>query len=138
VKGVDMTTSLTGKVAGLTIKNSTEFNARASIEMRGETPLLVINGVPYGNMNLRDIPADEIEDITTLKGATAAALYGARGSAGAFMITTIRGKGKRPFRGIQRNTMFSAGWVAIPIAQHPTDMTHREIAVDYVWGRNWM
>ncbi|SEA20118.1 TonB-linked outer membrane protein, SusC/RagA family [Porphyromonadaceae bacterium KH3R12] len=135
VKGVDMTASLTGKVAGLTIKNSTEFNARAGIEMRGETPLLVINGVPYGNMSLRDIPADEIEDITTLKGATAAALYGSRGSAGAIMITTKGGKEKGLSVEFNSNTMFRAGWVAIPKAQ--TSYGHGlngEIADDYVWG----
>ncbi|HOT65301.1 MAG TPA: carboxypeptidase-like regulatory domain-containing protein, partial [Dysgonamonadaceae bacterium] len=135
VKGVDMTASLTGKVAGLTIKNSTEFNARAGIEMRGETPLLVINGVPYGNMSLRDIPADEIENITTLKGATAAALYGSRGSAGAIMITTKRGKEKGLSIEFNSNTMFRAGWVAIPKAQ--TSYGHGlngKIADDYVWG----
>ncbi|MEA4905061.1 MAG: SusC/RagA family TonB-linked outer membrane protein [Petrimonas sp.] len=135
VKGVDMTASLTGKVAGLVIKNSTEFNGRSGIEMRGESPLLVINGVPYGNMSLRDIPADEIEDITTLKGATAAALYGARGSAGAIMITTKRGAGKGLSIDVNSNTMFRAGWVAIPKAQ--TSYGHGlngEIADDYVWG----
>ena len=117
IKGVDMTSSLTGKVAGLVIKNTTEFNGRSGIEMRGETPLLVINGVPYGNMTLRDIPADEIEDITTLKGATAAALYGSRGSAGAVMITTKRGKEKGLSIDVNSNTMFRSGWVAIPKAQ---------------------
>lgn len=135
VKGVDMTTSLTGKVAGLLVKNTTEFNARSDIEMRGEEPLLVINGVPYGNMGLRDIPADEIEDITTLKGATAAALYGARGSAGAIMITTKRGKEKGLSIEFNSNTMFRAGWVAIPKTQ--TSYGHGlngEIADDYVWG----
>lgn len=135
VKGIDMSASLTGKVAGLTIKNSTEFNGQASIEMRGETPLLVINNVPYGNISLRDIPADEIEEITTLKGATAAALYGARGSAGAIMITTKRGKEKGIAIEVNSNTMFRAGWIAIPKAQ--TSYGHGlngEIADDYVWG----
>ncbi|HOI80280.1 MAG TPA: carboxypeptidase-like regulatory domain-containing protein, partial [Petrimonas sp.] len=135
IKGVDMTASLTGKVAGLVIKNSTEFNGTSGIEMRGESPLLVINGVPYGNMSLRDIPADEIENITTLKGATAAALYGARGSAGAIMITTKRGANKGLSIDVNSNTMFRAGWVAIPKAQ--TSYGHGlngELADDYVWG----
>ncbi len=135
VKGVDMTASLTGKVAGLVVKNTTEFNGRSTLEMRGETPLLVINGVPYGNMTIRDIPADEIEDITTLKGATAAALYGSRGSAGAVMVTTKRGHGKGLSVDVNSNTMFRAGWVAIPKAQ--TSYGHGlngKIADDYVWG----
>src|SRR5690625_1219590 len=64
VKGIDITTSLTGKISGLVIKNSTEFYGSSGIEMRGESPLLVINGVPYANLSLKDIPADEIDDIT--------------------------------------------------------------------------
>lgn len=135
VKGVDMTTALTGKVAGLVIKNTTEFNGSSDIEMRGENPLVVINGVPYGNMSLRDIPSDEIEDITILKGATAAALYGSRGSSGAVMITTKKGNQKGVSVDINSNTMFRAGWTAIPKAQ--TSYGHGlggEIADDYVWG----
>lgn len=135
VKGIDITTSLTGKVSGLVIKNSTEFAGSSGIEMRGESPLLVINGVPYANISLQDIPADEIEDITMLKGATAAALYGSRGSAGAIMITTQGGKEKGLSIDINSNTMFRAGWIAIPEAQ--TSYGHGlngEIAEDYVWG----
>jgi len=135
VKGVDVVQSLTGKTAGLVIKNTTEFYGNSGIEMRGESPLLVINGVPYGNMSLKDIPADEIEEITMLKGATAAALYGSRGSAGAVMITTKGGVGKGLAIDFNSNTMFRAGWVAIPKAQ--TSYGHGlngEIADDYVWG----
>ena len=135
VKGVDMTQSLTGKVAGLVIKNSTEFNGASGIEMRGESPLLVINGVPYGNISIRDIPADEIEDITVLKGATASALYGARGASGAIMVTTKKGKDKGFSIDVNSNSMFRAGWTAIPKAQ--TSYGHGlngEIADDYVWG----
>lgn len=51
VKGVDLGTSLTGRVSGLVIKNSTEFNQSPTIELRGENALLVIDGVPYDNMN---------------------------------------------------------------------------------------
>ncbi len=135
VKGIDMTQSLTGKVAGLTIKNTTEFNGTSGIEMRGESPLLVIDGVPYGNIAIRDIPADEVADITVLKGATASALYGARGSSGAMMITTKKGSKKGFAIDINSNSMFRAGWTALPKAQ--TSYGHGlngEIADDYVWG----
>lgn len=135
VKGVDMATSLTGKVSGLTIKNSTEFNASPALEMRGETPLLVIDGIPYNNMTLRDIPTDDIESINMLKGPTAAALYGARGSAGAVMITTRKSKSEEVAIEFNSNTMFNAGFVAIPKTQ--TSYGHGlngQIATDYVWG----
>ena len=135
VKGVDVATSLTGKVSGLVIKNSTEFDAQPSIELRGETPMLVIDGVPYSNLTLRDIPTDNIEDISVLKGPTAAALYGAKGASGAIMITTKKGKGKGLSIDINSNTMVALGYLAIPKVQ--TSYGHGidgQISTDYVWG----
>ena len=118
VKGVDLGTSLTGKVAGLLVKNSTEFTDVPSIQIRGENPLLVIDGVPYANMTLRDIPSDDIENISVLKGATASALYGFRGASGAIMITTQKGLAKKGLSiSINSGTMFAAGHLAIPEMQ---------------------
>ncbi|WP_081210664.1 SusC/RagA family TonB-linked outer membrane protein [Salegentibacter sediminis] len=118
VKGVDVGTSLTGKVAGLLVKNSTEFTAAPEIELRGENPLIVIDGVPYGNMSLRDIPSDDIETIDVLKGATASALYGFRGDSGAIMITTKKGaKNQGLSVSLNSSTMFTAGYLAIPETQ---------------------
>lgn len=135
VKGVDIGTSLTGQVSGLVIKNSTEFDATPTIELRGESALLVIDGVPYGNVTLRDIPTDNIESIDVLKGPTASALYGARGANGAIMITTKSGKGEGISVDFNSNTMVTLGYLAIPKVQ--TSYGHGEdgeIATDYVWG----
>ena len=118
VKGVDLATSLTGKVAGLLVKNSTEFTADPSIQIRGENPLLVIDGVPYANMTLRDVPSDDIANISVLKGATASALYGYRGASGAIMITTQKGLSNKGLSiSVNSGTMFSAGHLAIPEMQ---------------------
>ncbi len=46
VKTVDVATGLTGKIAGLNVQNSTEFNQAPSLSLRGEEPLLVVDGVP--------------------------------------------------------------------------------------------
>lgn len=118
-KGVDVSASLTGKVAGLTVKNSTEFNDTPSLKLRGETPLLIIDGVPYGNMSINDIASDDIESIDVLKGATASALYGARGSNGAIMVTTKKGAQEEGIDvEINSNTMFFSGYLAFPEVQH--------------------
>lgn len=135
VKGVDLGTSLTGKVAGLVVKNSTEFNGKPSLEMRGETPLIIIDGVQYSNVTLRDIPTDDIESIDFLKGPTAAALYGADGKNGAVMISTKKGKGKGLSVDFNSNNMFTLGYLTIPKVQ--TSYGHGEngkITDDYVWG----
>lgn len=117
-KGFDITSSLTGKIAGLNIQNSTEFNEKAEILLRGEKPLLIIDGVPYDNMSLNELAADDILSIDVLKGATASALYGSRGGTGALMVTTKRGEEEGLKVSINSNTMFFTGYLAFPEVQH--------------------
>lgn len=135
VKGVDVATSLTGKVAGLWIQNSTEFNKAPDIRLRGgsSNPLLVIDGVPYGNMNLNDVPSDDIEEMSVLKGATASALYGVRGRGGAVIITTKSGGNGIS---VNSNQMFFAGYLALPEVQssYSAGLGGTYSATDYVWG----
>jgi TonB-linked SusC/RagA family outer membrane protein len=136
VKGVDLGTSLTGRVAGLVIKNSTEFNARPAIELRGESALLVIDGVPYENMTLRDVPTDDIESMDLLKGSTASSLYGSRAKGGVLMITTKKGAASNGFSvDVNSNTMFQLGYLAIPEVQSSYGRGQNgQIDNDYVWG----
>lgn len=119
VSGVDVGTSLTGKVAGLLVTNSTDFNVAPVITIRGESPLLVIDGIAYANKSLKDISSGDIESMSVLKGATASALYGFRGSSGAILITTKNGSTSAQGLtvDVSTNTMFSAGFLAIPEKQ---------------------
>lgn len=110
--------SLEGKVAGLNITPpAAGAGASMQIRLRGQaafagannSPLFVINGLPIdqgvrnanGNGqveqrdrgdNLQSINPDDIESMTVLKGATAAAIYGARAANGAVIITTKSGR----------------------------------------------
>jgi TonB-linked SusC/RagA family outer membrane protein len=115
--------ALQGKIAGVNISTlGTGPGGTSKIRIRGQsslgggsTPLIVINGVPVdrGNFNgstvgvagggvyadggdsFSSINPDDIESMTVLKGAPAAALYGARAKDGVIMITTkSKGKGK--------------------------------------------
>ncbi|HEX9956801.1 MAG TPA: SusC/RagA family TonB-linked outer membrane protein, partial [Fibrella sp.] len=114
---------LQGKLAGVNITSmGTGPAGTAKIRIRGQSsfsgqnnPLIVVNGVPIDNSNyslggdfgtrasnssdggdgLSSINPDDIEEMTVLKGATAAALYGSRAKDGVVMITTkSRGTGK--------------------------------------------
>jgi TonB-linked SusC/RagA family outer membrane protein len=119
VASVDVATSLTGKVAGLLVKNSSDFGAAPVMTIRGESPLLVIDGVAYQNKTLIDISAEDIESMSVLKGATASALYGFRGANGAILITTKNGSTNAGGINVDfaTNTMFTAGFLAIPEKQ---------------------
>ncbi len=137
VKGTNLATSLTGKISGLWVKNSTEFNEAPTLDLRGETPLLVIDGVPYVNISLKNLNQDDIESIDVLKGPTAAALYGSRGGSGAVIVTTKRGAaGKGLSVTVNSNNMFNAGFLMLPKVQHSysAGLGSAYSPTDYIWG----
>lgn len=111
--------NLTGKVAGLTVFNSTDFFDNNAFTLRGENPLIVIDGVPNTETNLWEINSNDVESIDVLKGAPASALYGSLGRNGAIMITTKRGNQKE---GLQveftSNTMMQFDFLRIPETQN--------------------
>ncbi|MDR2811472.1 MAG: SusC/RagA family TonB-linked outer membrane protein [Tannerellaceae bacterium] len=94
-----------GKVAGVSITNtaSADPNSSANIQVRGvasrsagNSPLVVIDGVPGGN--LQNINENDIESIDVLKDGAASAIYGTRGSNGVVIITTKSGNRDGAFR----------------------------------------
>jgi TonB-linked SusC/RagA family outer membrane protein len=98
-KETNVINSLQGKVSGVTItKNATGPGSDAKVLIRGNRsitnsnePLYVIDGVPLtGNIGM--LSSDDIESMTVLKGASAAALYGSQGQNGAIIISTKKGK----------------------------------------------
>ena len=93
--GVDL---LKGKVAGLTITNgSGDVTSDQTIRLRGTSslnassqPFIVVDGVP--GMSLNSVAPQDIESISVLKDASAAAIYGSRSASGVILITTKKGK----------------------------------------------
>ena len=60
------------------------------MKKRGNKPLIVIDGMPGGD--LRNLTQQDIESITVLKDDSAAAIYGSRGANGVILVTTKTGK----------------------------------------------
>lgn len=126
--------ALEGKVAGVNITSlGTGPGGSSKIRIRGQSaitggdnPLIVVNGVPInsGNFNSNtvgvtgggvfadggdsyaSINPDDIESMTVLKGAPAAALYGYRATNGVIMITT-KTKGKTKGIGVSLNSNYT-------------------------------
>ena len=109
--------SLTGRVAGLEIRNQTDLFQDPGIRLRGATPLIVIDGVPSVDADIWKLNADDIETYSILKGATASALYGSIGRNGAIMITTKRGAKTGTQVEINSSTMFQPSFIRIPEVQ---------------------
>lgn len=104
---------ITGKVAGVQITSGGGApGSGQTIRIRGgaslnasNDPLIVIDGVPIDNYGisglanpLSSINPNEIESMNILKDASAAAIYGSRGSNGVIIITTKKGKIGQPLK----------------------------------------
>jgi TonB-linked SusC/RagA family outer membrane protein len=95
---------LTAKVSGLAVYSlDNGIDPTVQIQLRGNRSLtgnndalIVLDGVPIPNGSLSAINPNDIQDITVLKGAGSAALYGSEASNGAIVITTKRGNGNKP------------------------------------------
>ncbi|MEM7380483.1 MAG: carboxypeptidase-like regulatory domain-containing protein, partial [Bacteroidota bacterium] len=98
----NLVNSLSGRVAGLSITRSGNGVSGASkVVLRGNRSiagssqvLYIVDGVPLGG-DISDLSPDDIASINVLKGANAAAIYGARANNGAIIITTKSGSSDR-------------------------------------------
>lgn len=98
----NVTNALVGSAPGIqTTTASGQPGSSPAIRLRGfgsinasSAPLIVVDGAPYVG-GLANINPDDVESISTLKDASAAALFGSRGGNGVIMITTKRGKKNR-------------------------------------------
>lgn len=98
-KAINVATALSGKVAGLQINTiNNGINPTTRITLRGNRSLtgnnqalIVIDGTQSTSDAINYLNPDDIESVTVLKGANAAALYGADASNGALVITTKKG-----------------------------------------------
>ena len=114
-KAVNIQNGLTGKVSGLNIStvNNGVF-ADTRITLRGirsltgnNQPLLVIDGVPVALGFLNRLNPNDVDDISILKGASAASLYGPDGVNGVILVKTKRGtKSGNPVINISNSTQF--------------------------------
>lgn len=134
VKDANFINSLNGKVAGVNINSSSSGVGGASkVVMRGtksieqsSNALYVIDGIPMFNFggggsmengsqgvteSIADINPDDIESISVLTGAAAAALYGSNAANGAIVINTKRGKVGKLQVSVSSNTEFAKPFV---------------------------
>jgi TonB-linked SusC/RagA family outer membrane protein len=88
-----------GKVAGLTLTRTagTDPNSSPSIQIRTATslegsiaPLIVVDGIPGGNLDL--LQQDDIASFDVLKDGSAAAIYGTQANGGVIIVTTKKGR----------------------------------------------
>ena len=158
VKDANFINSLSGKVAGVTINASSSGVGGASkVVLRGNksisqssNALYVIDGVPMYNFgggggtefdskgateSIADINPEDIESISVLTGAAAAALYGSEAANGAIMITTKKGQAGKMNVAFSSNTEFLTPFV-LPEFQtrYGTGLNGKSGDQTYSWG----
>ncbi|MFR9514563.1 MAG: TonB-dependent receptor [Rikenellaceae bacterium] len=89
VAGLNFATAATESGVGGELGSEIDFNIRGIGSINGSSPYVLIDGVEQSLQNVN--PAD-IESITVLKDASAAAVYGARAAYGVVLVTTKSGK----------------------------------------------
>ena len=134
VKDANFINSLAGKVAGVTINaSSSGIGGASKVVLRGNksisqssNALYVIDGIPMYNFgggggtefdskgateSIADINPEDIESISVLTGAAAAALYGSNAANGAVMITTKKGQAGALKVTLSSNTEFLSPFI---------------------------
>lgn len=135
VKDANFMNALSGKVAGVMINTSSSgIGGAARVVMRGtksisgnNNALYVVDGIPLPQMKqqasdyysgmgqsgdgIAAINADDIESMSVLSGAAAAALYGSDAANGVIMITTKKGKNEKLSVNVSNSTTFSSPFV---------------------------
>ena len=157
-KDVNFINSLNGKVAGVNINASSSGVGGASkVVMRGtkgidqsSNALYVIDGVPMYNLAgeggtefdsagtseaVADINPEDIESVSVLTGAAAAALYGSRASNGAIVITTKKGKAGFTSLTVTSTTEVSSPLVTPAFQNRYGTGDPRANSTDRSWGK---
>lgn len=105
--------ALAGKLPGLSAmqrgggqpgRDDATMFLRGAATTNGQSPLILIDGVPRDN--IRTLDANEVESVTVLKDASATAVFGVRGANGVILVTTKRGKEGK----IELNASLDQSW----------------------------
>src|SRR5690606_4681158 len=89
---------LRGRAAGVQVNlgdarpgGNSDIVIRGNVSVAGgNAPLIIVDGLPYDNLN--DVAPDDIANIEILKDASSTAIYGSRASNGVVLVTTKKGK----------------------------------------------
>ncbi len=117
-KTTTLSTALQGSVSGLMVRrnNDAPGASASSMHIRGVTtigdssPLIIVDGIPCDNIDY--VNTNDVENVSVLKDAAAASIYGSKAAAGVILITTKRGSSQ----GLNLNYTGEVGW-SIPTKQ---------------------
>ena len=129
--------ALSGQVAGVQIRTgSGRPDGGAELLLRGvgtagdNAPLIVIDGIPFGNYNAQNnnllalVNPNDIESVSVVRDASGKALYGSRAGNGLILITTKRGRKGKPTISVSMTSAIQT----IPDFERPDVLNATELA----------
>lgn len=120
----DLSNLVEGQVAGLVLNKDGSLTIRGIGTLNAEVaPLIVVDGYPT-EIKLSDLNPDNIENITVLKDAVAASIYGSRAANGVITVTTKQGK-------MGKTTVAYKGSFAVQLKPNLDDL-HLGSTSDYI------
>jgi TonB-dependent starch-binding outer membrane protein SusC len=131
--------ALSGQMAGVYAQTTSgEPGAELQVRVRGtgsinasNEPLYVVDGVPVDN--LRGINPNDVQSLDVLKDASAAAIYGSRGSNGVVIVTTKKGKKGKPKLRFNSYIGFQNIESQLDMMSPEQWIQHRKEGVDEAW-----
>ena len=122
--------ALQGKMSGVQVINNGAPGSGPSVKIRGvgsigdyANPLYVVDGVFVNNIDF--LSSGDIEDLTVLKDASAAAIYGVRAANGVVLVTTKKGK-------IDQTNVSYEGYIGLQIPVNVMKLSNRDQYVELV------
>lgn len=121
----DVGATLQGAMPGLQITSSNavpgtapSFNIRGYTSINGGSPLVLVDNVP---MDLSMVDPADIENVSVLKDASSAAIYGARAAYGVILVTTKKGESKDRIKVSYNNNFAFSQAYNLPVKASPYD-----------------
>ncbi len=141
----DLSSALLGTVAGMqgkeNVDGSIDYTIRGTTSLYADaTPLVVVDGFPVAN-GFKDVNPNDVENITVLKDAAAASIWGARSANGVIVITTKKAAaGSRQDKNvnISASAMVKIGSkldlnTVLATASSPDHVYYEKLAFDNGW-----
>lgn len=136
----NLSNTLAGRAPGVNVTNTSGMaGASSSLRIRGSfaEPLYVIDGVVRDKAAFDALEANEVDQMSFLKDAATAAVYGTRAGNGVVVITTKKGTAQEPVFNVQSNYTFGAPTQTLlaDITTAADELTYQNRVSQFLWER---
>lgn len=136
----NLSNTLAGRAPGVNVTNTSGMaGASSSLRIRGSfaEPLFVIDGIVRDKAAFDALEANEVDQMSFLKDAATAAVYGTRAGNGVVVVTTKKGTNQAPVFNFQSNYSFGSPTQTLlaDITTAADELTYQNRVSEFLWER---